>query len=165
VSAAERPPLDAEELLRRLTRRGVDFVVIGGIAAVLHGSARATFDLDIAFAPDRPNLDALGSLLTELRAKLKGVAEDVLFVPDASTLRRMAVLTMTTPLGELDAMTRPPGAPAYGTLRRRAERYDLGDFTVPVASLEDLIAMKRAAGRRKDLADVDELEAILRLRG
>ena len=60
MSGADRPPLDAEELLRRITRRGVDFVVVGGIAAVLHGSARATFDLDIAFAADDANLHALG---------------------------------------------------------------------------------------------------------
>jgi len=164
VSGADRPPLDAEELLRRITRRGVDFVVVGGIAAVLHGSARATFDLDIAFAADDANLHALGDVLTDLRARLKGVGEDVPFVPDAATLRRISVLTMVTPLGEIDVMTRPAGAPAFTTLRRRADRYDLGDFTISVASIDDLIAMKQAAGRPKDLADVVELEAIARLR-
>ena len=67
------PPLSADEILRRLVERGVDFVVIGGIAAVLQGSARNTFDLDICFATDDANLTALGEVLTGLGARLKGV--------------------------------------------------------------------------------------------
>lgn len=160
----DRPPLSADEILRRLTERGVDFVVIGGIAAVLHGSARNTFDLDICFATDDANLAALGDVLTGLSARLKGVDEDVPFVPDALTLRPVELLTLVTSLGELDVLSRPPGAPAYAELRRNADRYDLGGFNVSVASIDDLVAMKRAAGRAKDLLDVEELEAIKRLR-
>ena len=145
-------------------QRGVDFVVIGGIAAVLHGSARNTFDLDICFATDDANLAALGDVLSALRARLKGVGEDVAFVPDARTLRQIELLALVTTLGELDVLTRPPGAPAYQDLRRKADRYDLGGFNVSVASIDDLIAMKHAAGRTKDLLDVEELEAIRRLR-
>lgn len=159
----DRPPLSADEILRRLVERGVDFVVIGGIAAVLHGSARNTFDLDICFAPDDVNLAALGDVLTELSARLKGV-DDVPFVPDARTLRQVELLTLVTTLGELDVLRRPSGAPAYQELRRNAERYDLGGFNVSVASVDDLIAMKQAAGRAKDLLDIEELEAIKRLR-
>lgn len=158
-----RPELDAEELLRRLTARGVDFVVIGGIAAVLWGSPRMTFDLDICFALDDGNLEALGSVLVELGASLKGVADEVPFVPDAATLRRVELLTLSTSAGELDLLAQPPGAPDYNSLRRRASRVDIGDFHVLVSSIEDLIAMKRAGGRNKDLADIDELEAIRRL--
>jgi predicted nucleotidyltransferase len=155
-----RPGLDAEEILRRLTSRGVDFVVIGGIAAVLWGSARMTFDLDICFATDDANLQALGNVLVDLGAQLKGVDEELPFVPDATTLRRVEVLTLNTTAGELDLLARPAGAPAYDALRKRATRVDLGDFTVLISSLDDLIAMKRAAGRTKDLADIEELEAI-----
>ena len=160
----DRPPLDAEEILRRLVERGVDFVVIGGIASVLQGSARNTFDLDICFATDDANLVALGDVLTALSARLKGIDEDVPFVPDARTLRQVELLTLVTSLGELDALARPPGAPPYPDLRRNADRYDLGGFNVSVASVDDLIAMKLAAGRAKDLLDVEELEAIKRLR-
>jgi len=160
----DRPPLDAEEILRRLVKRGVDFVVIGGIAGVLHGSARNTFDLDISFATDDANLAALGDVLTALGARLKGVGEDVPFVPDARTLRQVELLTLVTSLGELDVLARPAGAPPYPELRRNADRYDLGGFNVSVASVDDLIAMKLAAGRTKDLLDVEELEAIKRLR-
>lgn len=161
---ADRPPLDAGEILRRLVERGVDFVVIGGIAAVLQGSARNTFDLDICFAPDEGNLAALGDVLIGLGARLKGVHDEVPFEPDARTLRGVELLTLVTSLGELDVLGRPPGAPAYQDLRRNADRYDLGGFNVSVASLDDLIAMKEAAGRAKDLLDIEELEAIKRLR-
>jgi predicted nucleotidyltransferase len=158
-----RSELDAEAILRRLTARGVDFVVIGGIAAVLWGSARMTFDLDICFATDDANLRALGSVLVELEAQLKGLDEEVPFVADEQALRRVELLTLRTSAGELDLLSRPAGAPPYERLRRNAERVDLGGFNVLVASIEDLIAMKRAAGRPKDLADIDELEAIRRL--
>jgi predicted nucleotidyltransferase len=161
---ADRPPLSADKILRRLVERGVDFVVIGGIAAVLHGSARNTFDLDLCFATDDANLAALGDVLIALGARLRGVDEDVPFVPDAGTLRRVDVLTLLTRFGELDVLARPSGAPTYRDLRRNADRYDLGGFNVLVASIDDLIAMKQAAGRAKDLLDVEELEAIKRLR-
>jgi hypothetical protein len=164
VSRARRTELRADEILQRLVARGVDFVVIGGIAGVLHGSSRATFDLDICFATDRANLDALGEVLVSLDARVKGVPDAVPFVPDAATLRRVEVLTLDTTAGELDVLAKPSGAPRYDVLRRRAERYDLGRFSVLVASVDDLIAMKQAAGRPKDWADVDELETIRRLR-
>jgi predicted nucleotidyltransferase len=160
----DRPPLSAGEILRRLVERGVEFVVIGGIAGVLHGSARNTFDLDICFATDDANLTALGDVLIALGARLKGVDEDVPFVPDAHTLPQVELLTLVTSLGELDVFSRPPGAPAYRDLRRNADRYDLGGFNVSVASIDDLITMKQAAGRAKDLLDIEELEAIKRLR-
>lgn len=164
VSLAEHPELDTLELLRLLTERGVDFVVIGGIAVVLHGSARVTQDLDVCFATDEANLAALGDVLAALPARLRGVDTDLPFVADAATLRRVEVLTLVTPFGSLDVLARPEGAPPYATLRERAERYDVGGFLVHVAAVDDLIAMKQAAGRPKDIADVSELEAIARLR-
>lgn len=159
-----RPELDAEEILRRLTSRGVDFVVIGGIAAVLHGSARQTFDLDIYFASDEENLAALGEVLTGLGARLRGVRDDVPFTADGATLRRVEVLTLETTAGDFDVLRNPSGAATYEMVHRNADRYDLGDFSVRVAAIDDLIAMKEAADRPKDRADVEELEAIKRLR-
>lgn len=161
---ADWPDFEPDALLRRLTAAGVDFVVIGGFAAIAHGASVLTSDLDICFAADDANLRALGAVLVELGASLRGVEEDVPFVPDAATLRRVSVLTLDTSDGPLDVLVEPSGAPPYELLRRRAERLDLGGFAVLVASLDDLIAMKRAAGRAKDLLVVDELEAIRRLR-
>jgi hypothetical protein len=154
---------DAFALLRRLSEGGVDFVVIGGIAVVLHGSARATRDLDIVFAPDEQNLVALGRVLVDLNAKLRGV-EEVPFVPDERTLGNVQLLTLTTDAGWLDVHHRPQGAPPYATLKRGAEPKELDGFSVLVASPDDLLAMKRATGRTQDLIDVEELEAIKRLR-
>jgi predicted nucleotidyltransferase len=162
---AEWPQLDVEELLRRLTAGGVDFVIIGGIAMVLLGSARLTRDLDVVFAPDGGNLDALGRVLVALDARLREVDEDILFAPDTATLRNVQLLTLETGYGWLDVHRTVDGAPKYEALRRRAERIDLGDFFVLVASPDDLVEMKSAAGRAQDLADIEELEAIKRLRG
>jgi hypothetical protein len=152
-------------MLRRLSEAEVDYVVIGGIALIAHGSARLTRDLDIVFAPDRPNLDRLGRVLVELGARLRGVDENVPFAADAATLAKIDVLTLVTPLGWLDLHRRPAGAPPYRTLRKRAERVDFGDYSVLIASPEDLRAMKRSAGRQIDIVDLDYLEAIIRLRG
>jgi putative intracellular protease/amidase len=103
-------------------------------------------------------------VLLSLHARLRGVPDDVSFVPDAATLRRVEVLTLDTDAGRFDVLARPAGAGSYAELRRTAERYDVGGFTVRVASIGALIAMKRTAGRPKDLADIVELEAIERLR-
>lgn len=164
MRVASWPDFEPDALLRRLTAAGVDFVVIGGYAAIAHGASVLTSDLDICFAPDDANLDALGRVLIDLDARLRGIDEDVPFVPDAATLRRIMVLILDTADGPLDVLVEPSGAPRYEVLRRRAERLDLGGFAVLVASLGDLIAMKAAAGRPKDLMVLAELEAIRRLR-
>jgi predicted nucleotidyltransferase len=151
-------------VIQLLTGRGIDFVVIGGIAAVLHGSPRVTQDLDICYSTDKANLSALGRALVDMNARLFGVKEDVPFVPDERTLARVELLTLQTDHGKLDLMTHPSGAPSYARLRANAETYDLGGILVRVAGIADLIAMKQAAGRAKDLADVEELAAIEQLR-
>jgi predicted nucleotidyltransferase len=151
-------------LLRVLVAHGVDFVVIGGIAMVYQGSARLTQDLDICFDPGQENLDVLGAALVELGAKLHGVSEDVAFVPDGQSLRRLSIATLDTPEGKIDLLRDPSGAPGYAALRRRARRIDTDGMAILVASLDDLEAMKRAAGRPKDLLDLEEIEVIRRLR-
>jgi hypothetical protein len=158
------PDLDPSLVLGTLTAHGVDYVVIGGLAAILHGGATITRDIDICFAPDAGNLRALGHALEDLEARLRGTEEVVPFIADAKTLQRIELLTLETRAGALDVMRRPEGAPPYAQLKRRAERKHLGAVAVLVAALDDLIAMKLAAGRTKDLAAVEELEAIKRLR-
>ena len=155
--------LRADEILRQLTARGVDFVVIGGIAAVLHGSPSTTYDLDVCYATDPGNLAALGEVLRELDVQLRGIDDELPFTPDGEALRRVELLTLVTKFGELDLLSNPVGSPGYQALRRRADRFDLGGFSVLVASIDDLIAMKTAAGRTKDLAAAQELEAIKEL--
>lgn len=161
---ANWPEFRPTRLLERLVRRGVDFVVIGGYAAIAHGAARLTRDLDVCFATDDANLSVLGDVLIGAEARLRGVDDDIPFVPDAPTLRRVRVLTLDTVDGPLDVMVQPDGAPRYAQLRARAELLDVGGVLVRVASLEDMMNMKRASGRDKDLLDLEELEAIARLR-
>ena len=153
------------ELLRALVARGVDFVVVGGLAMIGHGSTRPTYDVDICYATDPVNLEALAAVMVELGAKLRGVHEEVPFVPDARTLRQTSILTLTTPEGEIDLLVGPAGAPTYSELRQRARRIDVDGVAVLIASLDDLESMKRAAGRPKDLLDLEEIAAIRRLRG
>jgi hypothetical protein len=159
----ELPRFTPRPLLRRLVEGDVDFVVVGGVAAVVHGSAYFTQDLDISYAPDEENLDRLGRVLVGLDARLRGVTDDVPFVPDGRTLLRTRVLTLDTPLGPIDLLAQPDGAPHYAQLRKRAVVEEIAGVQVRVASLDDLIAMKKAAGRPKDLVAVEELEAIKRL--
>jgi hypothetical protein len=157
------PEFHPGTLLERLHAAGIDFVVIGGFAGVMHGSAQITRDLDICYSGDQANLDRLGRALIDLDARLRGVAGSVPFVPDGRTLRRTQILTLDTSAGPLDLLVDPAGSPGYAQLAARALRVEWAGATIKVASLEDLLAMKRAAGRPKDLLAVEELEAIRRL--
>ncbi|MGD0454030.1 MAG: nucleotidyl transferase AbiEii/AbiGii toxin family protein [Solirubrobacteraceae bacterium] len=151
-------------MLQRLTERAVDFVVVGGVAVILQASPRFTKDLDICYASGQENLDRLGAVLIELGAKLRGVDEDLPFVPDGRALRHTQILTLTTADGGLDLLVEPDGSPGYPALRRRADQIDLDGIVVRVASVEDLIAMKRATGRPQDLVDLESLEIASRRR-
>jgi hypothetical protein len=142
----------------------VSFVIVGGVAVVLQASPRFTRDLDICYATEPDNLLRLGDVLLAIGARLRGVEEDVPFVPDARTLRRAQMLTLTTREGDLDLLVDPVGSPDYAALQMKADRMDLDGVTVAVASVEDLIAMKRAAGRPQDLVDLESLEIARRRR-
>jgi hypothetical protein len=150
-------------LLRALVEGRVDFVVIGGIAAIAHGSPQITQDLDISYAGDDANLERLGAVLIGLDATLAGVTDDVPFVPDGHTLRHTRVLTLDTPDGRLDVLAEPDGSGGYERLRANALIATVGGVEVRIAGLDDLIAMKKAAGRPKDRIYVEELEAVRRL--
>jgi predicted nucleotidyltransferase len=161
---ADYPHFEPQRILGLLTARGVDFVLIGGYAAVLHGSPRMTRDVDLCYATDSQNLRTLARVLEELHARPSGADETLSFVADERLLARVSLLTLETGAGRVDLMTAPAGAPGYERLRSNAARYEVGGFLVKVAEIEDLMLMKAAAGRPKDLADLAELEAIVRLR-
>jgi hypothetical protein len=149
-------------LVRALVEGGVDFVIIGGVAVVLQAMPRFTKDLDICYSTEQENLDALGRVLVALKARLRGVPEEVPFVPDGRTLRQTQIVCLTTPEGDIDLLVAPDGAPPYKALRRRADVMELGGHQIRIASIEDMLAMKRAAGRPVDIVDVDSLEAARR---
>jgi hypothetical protein len=152
-------PLDAIEAF--LARR-VRFVVIGGFGAQLLGSSLITGDLDVCYSRDDDNLDRLAAALHDLHAVLRGAPEGVPFLLDAETLKAGDHFTFSTDAGPLDILGHPSGIPGgYEQLERAADAIEIAPgLTVKVASIDDLIRMKRAAGRPKDLIEVEVLGAL-----
>jgi hypothetical protein len=151
---------DYLDALETLARHGVRFVVIGGIAGTLRGSTIVTQDIDVCYARDDDNLERLASALRHINARLRG-APEVPFLLDARTLKMGDHFTFTTDVGSLDILGHPSGIPGgYEELERAADEVDLGAFRVKVASIDDLIRMKRASGRPKDLIEVEVLGAL-----
>jgi hypothetical protein len=146
--------------LRVLVEHGVRFIVIGGVAGAAHGSPLITQDLDVCYDRSPDNLERMAAALQQLHSKLRGVDDDVPFILDAKTLKAGDHFTFSTDAGDLDIMGNPAGSAGYEDLAAEAEETDLDGLTVLVASLDDLIAMKRAAGRPKDLAALEFLGPI-----
>lgn len=153
-------PFDPLAILQALHTHGVKFVIIGGIAARLWGSTSVTNDLDICYARDAENLRALAAVLADLNARLRGVDRDLPFQLDAKTLKMGDAFTFTTRAGNFDILGNPAGSRGYESLARTATLMNLGGIDVAVASIEDLLLMKRAAGRPKDLIEVEVLAAL-----
>jgi predicted nucleotidyltransferase len=153
-------PFEPLAVLRALTEGGVAFVLIGGVAARLHGSPSLTRDVDVCHARDPENLERLARVLRSLHARLRGVDEDVPLLLDARALQAGGSFTFATDLGDVDILAVPAGVEGYDELIRGAGELDLDGIRVRVASLDDLIRMKRAAGRAKDRAEVEILEAL-----
>ncbi len=153
---------DPIRALRILSRYQVRFVVIGGFAGRLWGSPTITNDIDVFvdwFSME--NLERLAAALVELRARLRGVEDDVPFLLDARTLKAGRNFTFMTDAGALDVLGEPSGRLPYDDVERRAHQLEIAeDLTVAVVDLEDLIALKRAAGRLKDQIEVEILEAV-----
>ena len=147
-------------LLKALSDGGVRFVIVGGMAAQVHGSPSLTGDLDICHSLDRDNLDRLAAVLGDLAAIRRGLPDGVLAPLDARALRAADVLTLTTTNGDLDLLAHPEPRLDNDVLMRTAIATEILGVKVLVASLEDVIAMKRAAGRPKDLIELEILGAL-----
>jgi hypothetical protein len=159
VSEARFDPLGA---LGVLIRHGVRFVLIGGYAGTVRGWSLITGDLDVCYARDIENLEHLATALQEMGARLRGpgVPDDVPFVLDVVTLRDGDTFTFETDRGNLDLLGTPSGTRGFNDLDASASSVEVGDVVVRVASLEDLMRMKRAAGRTKDLLQLEHLGAL-----
>lgn len=148
-----------QEIFAALHRHGVDYVAIGGIAANAHGSRRLTLDVDIIPGPEEPNYERLVAALDDLEAPSSAVDSEFrdLDPRDSFDLARATNLKLPTAAGDLDILNGAIGAPPYGDLRKRAVEVEVRGTPVRIASLDDVIAMKRAAGRPQDLRDIADL--------
>jgi hypothetical protein len=154
------PEFDPVRILSELDQAGVRYVLIGGVAGTMFGSSVLTFDLDICYARDAANLEALVGVLRELGATLRGVEPGLPFRLDATTIARGDAFTFSTDAGDFDILGVPSGTGGYEDLVGRAARMPVAGFTVLAASIDDLIRMKQAAGRPKDLFQLEVLAAL-----
>jgi predicted nucleotidyltransferase len=158
VAAPDRP-LRAGEILEALARGGVEFVVVGGIAVQAHGYIRGTGDVDVVPRPSLLNLSRLAEVLADLEAEVLRANAPV-NVSDPQLLKRAPLVPLLTRSGRLDLINieHLAGAPSsFDELRGRALVVNLDGIEIPVAGLDDLVRMKRAAGRPQDLADIASL--------
>lgn len=157
---------DPERVLGALAEAEVRYVLIGGMAAILHGDAGVTIDLDIAPAFDPDNLDRLAAALRSLGARVRaeGSPEGVPFDCSGAFLRNLgrdALLNLTTHAGDIDVAFTPTGTQGFRDLKRDAVSIDAGGITILVASLADIIRSKAAADREKDRRALPRLRALL----
>jgi hypothetical protein len=158
---SEPNAFDARKLFLTLARHGVQYVTIGGIAIQAHGGQRLTQDLDIAIDTTGENVQRLADALLDLDARILGPdGRRSQSTPSAQLLASSDQWHLITPHGPLDVLTLPAHLGSFAHLRARAHEVALGELTVPIAHREDLLEMKRAAGRPQDLADVRLLEAL-----
>ncbi len=152
------------DLISDLNARGVRFVVIGGVAAGVQGSTRATFDLDICYDPAPDNIRALARLLADRHAYLRGVEPGLPFIMDERAFRTTPVMTLTTDAGPIDVMDHVAGVGEYPAVLAASIEAEAFGQRFRVLGLPALIDAKKATGRRRDLEQLPELEALLALR-
>jgi len=162
VSGETGVPLDASALLEVLERHRVQYVVVGGFAAELHGSMRRTADVDVVPRATADNLERLAAALREVQAKIRteGLPEGLPFSPSGEAMVGMTMLNLVTTHGELDLNFTPSGTAGYEDLHADATTFAVGRVQVQVASLADVIRSKTAAGRPKDFDALPELHQL-----
>src|SRR5207249_972844 len=147
-----------------LARHGVEYVLIGGFAAVTYGAPHITNDLDITPNDDLDNLERLSAALDDLDARVRADhegGETFEFSHDAASIKRQTILNLTTRAGNLDITVVPSGTHGYPDLRRDAVQLNVDGVSVVVASLADVVRSKAAANRPKDRAALPVLRRLL----
>jgi len=147
-------------LLSNLQTEDVSFVIIGGVAATLHGVARVTFDLDVVYDRSSENLERIVRALAPLQPYLRGAPPGLPFKFDSETLRRGLNFTLTTSEGPIDLLGELTGVGSFSEVLASSVTAQLFGAEYRFLNLEALIASKRAAGRPKDFEAIAELETI-----
>jgi predicted nucleotidyltransferase len=152
---------DFKSVLRVLAEGGVEFIVVGGLAGIMHGSARLTFDVDVVYSRSPENIRRLALALTPYHPYLRGAPRGLPFRWDAATIQRGLNFTLTSDIGELDVLGEIVGGGSYEELLPHSLTRQIYGIDCRFLGLEALIQAKRAAGRPKDLEAIAELEALL----
>jgi predicted nucleotidyltransferase len=158
---------EPERLLKVLVDESVDFVLVGGYAAILQGASRPTQDVDVTPSTTTDNLSRLTSALARLNARIRTdpVPEGLPLSTSAEAMRGLLMLNLTTKHGDLDIAFHPSGTDGYPDLIKNAEERDHGTVTIRIATLADIVRSKAAAGRDKDIEALTELYELLRRAG
>jgi hypothetical protein len=143
----------------------VEFVVIGGVAAALQGSAHLTFDIDFCYSRRSSNLRRLAAALSPFHPRLRDLPPELPFVWDEVTLRNGTVFTLVTEIGIIDLLAEVAGVGTYDDALARSTRATASGRSYRILNLRALIDSKRAAGRPKDLLMLPELEALAEAAG
>jgi predicted nucleotidyltransferase len=151
---------EGEPLLRAFRDAGVELIVVGGVAATAQGSSRVTMDLDLVYRRTRENVGRLVAALAPSSPYLRGAPPGLPFRWDEQTVLRGLNFTLTTSLGDVDLLGEITGGGRYEDLLPHTVEVEAFGVPCRCLGLEKLIAVKRAAGRPKDLEAVAELEAI-----
>lgn len=155
--------IDFPKIIQTLNREKVEFVLIGGAAMVVHGSAYVTRDADICYRRSKENIRRLVAAIQPLRPQLRGAPEGLPFEFDEATVHHGLNFTLSTDLGDIDLLGEVQPLGTYEGVLAASNRMVFMEQECQVLSLAGLIASKRAAGRTKDLMAIPELEALLEL--
>jgi hypothetical protein len=150
-----------EKAVQALCDAGVDFVVIGGLAATLHGGAQVTYDLDICYSRASANLRRLIEALAPFHPRPRAFPLDLPFVWDEATLRNGTLFTLQTDIGEIDLLAEVTGLGAFENVMQHSMAVEAFERRITTLDLPGLIRTKRATGRAKDLTALAELESLL----
>jgi predicted nucleotidyltransferase len=155
------------KMIDGLSRAGVRFIVIGGVAGIVHGSVRRTDDLDICYDPSADTVEKLVALLLQWHARLRvpdGSGSQLPSAIDARTFRGAPNLTLDTDLGWFDLLGKVAGIGEYPEVLAASQVEHLGGVELRVLTLDALIVAKRTANRGRDRDHLIELEAIRALK-
>jgi hypothetical protein len=150
-----------DKLLPVLVRGNVEFILIGGVAGNIHGSARLTYDIDIVYARTPTNFRRIAESLKPFAPYLRGAPPGLPFTLDVATLRNGLNFTLVTALGDLDLLGEVVGGRDYRELLPHTSVVEGFGVKFKCVDLPTLIRLKRAAGRPKDLESLAELQALL----
>lgn len=155
---------DYQQILQRLSDAQVNFMVIGGLAAIVHGATYVTYDVDLCYDRSRRNVENLCRALQPLRPGLRDAPANLPFRFDPDTVLNGMNFTLDTDCGAVDLFGEVQPFGPFPSVRPFADEAELFGLRILVLSLEGLILAKQAAGRRKDLLLLPELEALRALR-